>query len=266
MITSRSNERVKRIRTLQGRRTREETGLFFVEGIRIVGEAVDTDAPIETLVVAPDLLSSEFGQATVKRVLDGGVSVLEVSADVFRALSGKEGPQGIGAVVRQRWLTLADVDPGAGLCWTALDEVQDPGNLGTVLRTSDAVGAAGIILLGHSADPHDPAALRASMGAIFAQRLVRASFSDLSSWAHGSGCCLAGTSDASSTGYRAVRYRRPLILLMGSERLGLTPEQQAACDLVVSIPMRGRSDSLNLAVAAGVMLYEILHQFDPSPA
>jgi TrmH family RNA methyltransferase len=186
--------------------------------------------------------------------------VLEVTAEVFRSLSAKEGPQGIGGVIRQRWLPLADADPEEGLCWVALDAVQDPGNLGTVLRTSDAVGAAGVILLGQTTDPHDPGALRASMGAVFTQRLVRAGFDQLLSWKDAHGCSLVGTSDAADAEYREVSYGPRLILLMGSERQGLSREQQAQCDLVVRIPMAGKSDSLNLAVASGVMLYEIFHQ------
>jgi TrmH family RNA methyltransferase len=221
---------------------------------------VESRAEIETCVVAPDLLTSRVGQETVDRLREAGTPVLEVTAEVFRSLSAKEGPQGIGAVVRQRWLPLADADPEEGLCWVALDAVQDPGNLGTVLRTSDAVGGAGVILLGQTTDPYDPGALRASMGAVFTQRLVRAGFDQLLSWKDAHGCSLVGTSDAADAEYREVSYGPRLILLMGSERQGLSREQQAQCDLVVRIPMAGKSDSLNLAVASGVMLYEIFHQ------
>ena len=152
------------------------------------------------------------------------------------------------------------IRPDAELCWIALDAAQDPGNLGTILRTGDAVGAAGVILLGHAADPYDPAALRASMGAVFSQRLVRANFEDLVRWKERNGAALIGTSDAAPTDYQAVRYPRPAILLMGSEREGLSQEQQAACDHLARIPMVGHSDSLNLAVATAVMLYEIFNQ------
>jgi TrmH family RNA methyltransferase len=163
-------------------------------------------------------------------------------------------------VVRQHWTLLDEVEPEAGLCWVALDAVQDPGNLGTILRTADAVGAAGIILVGQTTDPYDPGALRASMGSIFSQRLVRADFDQLLSWKDAHDCFLVGTSDAADSEYRDALYDSRLILLMGSERQGLSREQQARCDLVVRIPMAGRSDSLNLAVATGVMLYEIFHQ------
>jgi TrmH family RNA methyltransferase len=145
----------------------------------------------------------------------------------------------------------------------ALDAAQDPGNIGTILRTSDAVGGAGLLLLGQSADPYDPGALRASMGAIFSQRLVKTDFTQLLQWARQQHIPLVGTSDSASTDYRAAHYHQPTVLLMGSERAGLSQEQQAQCDLVVKIPMVGRSDSLNLAVATGVLLYELFRHTSP---
>jgi TrmH family RNA methyltransferase len=259
-ITSRSNPTIKTIRSLRDRKERDRAGLFFVEGIRLVVEAAQLGAEIETLIVAPDLLKSRVALDTVGGVRHSGrdVTVLEVSPDVFESISQKEGPQGIGAVVRQRWESLRDVRIGDELCWVALDEPQDPGNVGTILRTADAVGCGGVILLDHSADPYDPAALRASMGAIFSQRLVRARFSDLLIWKLENDYRLVGTSDHASTDYRAAAYRFPLVLLMGSEREGLSADQQTACDMMVHLPMKGRSDSLNLAVATGVMLFELL--------
>jgi TrmH family RNA methyltransferase len=260
MITSTANPAIKQIRALRERKERERSGLCFVEGIRLVGEAVQLGAEVEQLVVAPELLASEFGRELVEARRAAGGAVLEVGAAVFESLSRKEGPQGLGAVVRQRWLPLDAARAAEGLCWVALSAVADPGNLGTILRTCDAVGAAGVILLGPSSDPYDPAALRASMGAVFAQRLVRATFADLVAWARRQRCALIGTSDDAPADLRAFPFPRPLALLMGSEREGLSPAEQAACDAMVSIPMAGRSDSLNLAVATGVALYEIFYQ------
>ncbi len=274
-ISSPANPRIKQIRALRQRKEREQTGLFFVEGIRIVTEAVQLGAGMELLVVAPDLLRSEHARALAGELRRQGVPCIEVTRDVFESLSVKEGPQGIGAVVRQRWERLEDIrlpsissgtPPAAaqlaipGLCWVALDAAQDPGNIGTILRTSDAVGGSGLILLGHSADPYDPSAVRASMGAIFSQRLVRAAWEQFAAWKREQSIALAGTSGGAARDYQAVTYPSPLVLLMGSEREGLSPEQQAACDLLVRIPMVGRSDSLNLAVATAVVLYELFNQ------
>jgi RNA methyltransferase, TrmH family len=259
-ITSTGNSTVKRIRALRHRKERERSGLFYVEGIRLVGEAADLAAEVELCVVAPELLTSEYGRQTVNRLVERGATHLEVSADVFRSTSLKDGPQGIAAVVRQHWTPLDEIEPGTELCWIALDAVQDPGNLGTILRTSDAVGAAGVILLGDSTDPFDPTTVRASMGAIFSQCLVRAGVRDLAAWKRRHGAFIVGTSDSAQLDYLAPEYPNPLILLMGSEREGLGGAEAALCDVMVRIPMVGRSDSLNLAVATGVMLYEFLRQ------
>jgi TrmH family RNA methyltransferase len=260
MITSPANPAVKAIRALRQRKERETSGAFFVEGIRLVAEAAQLGAPIERLVVAPDLLESGFGRELVAAQVAAGTAVLEVSAAVFAALSQKDGPQGLGAVIRQRWEPLdalrLDGPPG----WVALDRVADPGNLGTIMRTADAVGAGGVILVGPSTDPYDPAALRGSMGAIFAQRLARCAPAELAAWKRASGAFIVGTSDKAARDYQEIVYPQPIVLLMGSEREGLSPELQPLCDALVSIPMRGRSDSLNLAVATGVMLYELLAQ------
>ena len=260
IISSITNPRIKYIRNLAHRQEREKSHLFFVEGIRLVAEAIQLHANIDTIVYAPILLKSQFGRDLVRQQEQQGISCLEVSADVFKSLSVKDGPQGLGALVQQHWEQLDSIQGNEGLCWIALDAAQDPGNIGTILRTSDAVGGAGLLLLGQCADPYDPSALRASMGAIFSQRLVKASFAEFAQWKHERGLTVIGTSDKGSVNYRTATYTRPLVLLMGSEREGLSVEQQALCDTMVQIPMVGRSDSLNLAIATGVVLYEILHQ------
>lgn len=259
-ITSLANPTIKQIRALRQRKERERSGLFFVEGIRLVGEAVQTGAPIEALIYAPELLTSAFAHEMVAAQLGRGVAGLEVSAEVFRSLAQKEGPQGLAAVVRQQWQSLAAVQPVAGPGWVALDAVQDPGNLGTILRTADAVGCSGLILIGPATDPYDPTTLRASMGALFSLQLVQTDSEEFAGWRQQSTLPLIGTSDAATRDYRDFGYPTPLVLLMGSERAGLRPELQALCDDMVSIAMVGRSDSLNLAVATGVVLYEIFYQ------
>lgn len=181
---------------------------------------------------------------------------------MFRALARVHEPRGIGAVVRQRWTPLADARPAG--CWVALETVQSPGNLGAIIRTGEAVGAAGLILIGDAVDPYDPACVRATMGSLFAQRLVRTSAEKLRAWAGQHGVLMAGTSPDAAVDYRAVAYRPPVVLLMGWERRGLSAEGQSLCDVMVRIPMAGRTDSLNLAVATGVMLYEIFSQGHPA--
>lgn len=259
-ISSRNNPRIKQIRNLRHRKERERTGLFFIEGIHLVAAAVELNAAIKLLVIAPALLTSPFGRAVVWEQRRNGIPCLEVTPDIFQSLAIKEGAQGIGAVVAQRCEPLRRVRLAANACWVALDTVQYPGNLGTILRTSDAVGGTGVILLGDTTDPYDPASVRASTGALFSQRLIRASFEEFARWKCQHNYVVVGTSPAASTDYQAVSYQLPMVLLMGGEPLGLAGAQQAVCDRMVNIPMVGHSDSLNLSVAASLMLYEIFNQ------
>ena len=263
LISSRNNPTVKAIRALRDRKERQRTGLFFVEGIRIVGEAAQLGGEIESVIVAPDLLQSTFALDTVRGLKDKA-QIVEVSREVFESLSDKAGPQGLGAVIRQRWHPLSALaKQAAPQFFVALDSPQDPGNIGTILRTADSAGASGVILLGPSADPYDGSAVRASMGAIFAQPLARASVEEFAAWKRQYGFTVIGTSDKAALDYRACNYTAPLVLLMGSEREGLPNALAALCDTMVRIPMLGRSDSLNLAVATGVMLYAIHGRLHP---
>nr|CAA9274284.1 RNA methyltransferase, TrmH family [uncultured Armatimonadetes bacterium] len=259
-IASRTDARVRRIRRLHERDERERTRTFYVEGPRFVLQALEHRASLQTAVIAPELLRGPSGPRLQARLRRAGVPCLEVTAEVFHSLSLADDPQGVGAVVRQRWVALAQVNARQGLCRVALDAVQSPGNLGTVLRTCDAVGAAGVILLGDTTDPYHPATVRASMGALFTQQFTRAGLSEFADWKERTGCLLVGTSPAGSVDYHALPYRPPVVLFLGSERTGLAPETQALCDVMVRIPMVGRSDSLNLAVAASVLLYEVFNQ------
>ncbi len=259
-ISNSSHPGVREVLALRQRQERERTQRFYAEGIRFVHQAVLTGAAIEKLVVAPEMLRSTAGRKIAGRLRDAGVSCLDVTPDLFRALSLATEPQGIGIVVRQRWKRLASLRPAGELCWLAHDVVNSSGNLGTNLRTSDSVGGAGVILLGEATDPYDPGTVRASMGAIFSQRFVRAGVEEFVAWKRRHGAMLVGTSPHAECDYRSVAYHKPLVLYIGCEQGGMAAEAQALCDVVVSLPMVGRSDSLNLAVATGVMLYEVFSQ------
>jgi RNA methyltransferase, TrmH family len=260
MITSHSNPAIKTIRGLRDKKARAESGLFLIEGIRIVTEALEEGGRVQTLIYAPELLISDFGKNLIFEQLNLGMDLLEVSEDVFKSISNKDGPQGLAAVVRQDWTDLATVQLTKDDLWVALDSVADPGNLGTILRTVDAVGGNGVFLLDHCTDPYDATAIRASMGALFTNRFVKASFEDFSAWAGENGYRIVGTSDKGDTDYQEIDYPDPMILLMGSERQGLSQPGVSLCEKMVRIPMAGSSDSLNLAVATGVVLYEIFNQ------
>ncbi len=260
MITSSANPLIKQVRSLRHRKERQTSGLCYIEGLRIVTEAIQQGAALEMLLVAPELMTSPFGVQLVQEASARGLSLIEVSESVFKSISLKEGPQGIAAVAKQCWHSLNQVAKEKSSLWVALSEVADPGNLGTILRTGDAVGTNGVILLDETTDPYDPTAIRASMGAIFNQKLIRCTFGEFVAWKAKNNFSMIGTSDKAEREYRQVSYPERLILLMGSERHGLTEVQWRSCDGVVRIPMVGRSDSLNLAVATGIVLYEIFYQ------
>lgn len=256
LITSLANPTIKAIRALRQRKARDEQGRYLIEGIRLVAEAIRCKAPLDMLIVAPDLLTSTFAREIAADYAAHGGKVLTVSASVFASLAGKEHPQGLAAVGRIKYTPLAEL-PATETGWVALVEVADPGNLGTVLRTADGASFSGVILVGATTDPFDPEAVRASMGALFSQPIARASWTELVEWSRARQIALVGSSDRGAHDYRTAPYPQPLVLVLGSERQGLSVDQLAVCDLVVRIPMRGRSDSLNLAVAAGVLMYEI---------
>jgi TrmH family RNA methyltransferase len=260
-ITSRANPTVKELRRLAERREREETGLFYVEGFRVVQEAFVVRAEdVTTLVVAPELLTREERRWLEQAARRPGLRTLEVTPEVMGVLFTRHDPQGAAVVLRQRWERLDEVRPGDETCWVALSQVQHPGSLGTILRISDAVGGGGAILIGPSTDPHDPTAVRASLGAVLSQRLVRASLEQFAAWKQEHGYAVVGTSPAATMDYHEFRYPHPVVVLMGSERLGLSDEERELCDEVVRIPMMGRVESHHLVVATSVVLYEILNQ------
>jgi len=260
-ITSPANPRLKQVRALARRREREATGLCVVEGIFHVGEALAAAVAgrglVEYLLYAPDRLASDFGRDLVEQATASGIPVFETAPDALAAVADKDNPQGLLAVARTRRYRLAELEAATCPWLVALVAPQDPGNVGTILRTIDAVGASGLVLLDGGVDPYHPAAVRASMGVLFRLPLVTTGFDEFAAWARPPGYRIVGTSARGRADYRAVTYRPPLVLLLGSEREGLSPAQIDVCDELVRLPMHGRVSSLNLAVAAGVMLYAI---------
>jgi TrmH family RNA methyltransferase len=239
--------------------------MFVVEGIWHVGEACAAQAAVEYICYAPELLTSDFAKQLIQEQSARGVACIAVDKEVFTSLASKDNPQGILAVVHRPDLQLDDLSIEDFKLGVALVAPQDPGNIGSILRTVDAVGASGLLLLDDtgnnqfSADPYHPQAVRASMGAIFWYPVIHTTFEKFTGWARGYGYHIYGTSAHASLDYRSVdEYTRPVILLMGSEREGLTSAQSAICERMVRIPMQGRVTSLNLSVATGIMLYSIV--------
>lgn len=257
-ITSLTNPIIKDIRALAMKKFRDREHLFMAEGLKLVIDALDTGWTIRTLVYAKAGRGNKAVETAAARTVAAGGLVLEVSEKVLSAVTRRDNPQMVVGIFEQRYRVLKDVRPAGGDVWVALDRVRDPGNLGTIIRTVDAVGANGVILIGDCTDPFSIETVRATMGSLFSVPLSRAAPQEFLGWRARFDGLVAGTHLKGSVDYRTVDYAQgPVVLLMGNEQQGLPEELAACCDRLVRIPQAGRADSLNLAVATGVMLYEI---------
>lgn len=255
-ITSLQNERVKLIRSLDMRKVRRESGLFVAEGTSVLVTARDAGWKPKVLAFLAGSTTTGIQRELLGWAQDAGAECLEVSEAVLGKLAAKDNPQTLLGVFEQRWVPTPR-DLAASDVWIALEGVRDPGNLGTIIRTADAVGAGGVVLIGNSADPYSREAVRATMGSVFNTPLVRLTIDEALDWLSGWPGDIAGTHLSASEDFRVRGYRSPTLLLMGSEGPGLSAELSAACTRLVKIPMVGRLDSLNLAVATALMLYEV---------
>ena len=251
LITSSSNPLVKQARSLRQKKARRESGLFLVEGIHHVGEAVEAAWDVESVLYAPELLTSRFAHDLIAR-LDSPPQ--PVTPQVMESLADKDNPQGILAIVRQKQTRLGEL--GKVTRAVALVSPQDPGNVGTILRTMDAVGADTLLLLDGGVELYHPSVVRSSMGTLFWKPVVQTSFDEFTQWARGQNIQLIGASARGDVAYHTLVPRKPWVLVLGNEQKGLSAEQTKACDVTVSLRMRGRVSSLNLSVAAGVLLYQ----------
>ncbi|KQT83952.1 RNA methyltransferase [Aurantimonas sp. Leaf443] len=256
-IASVSNPIVKDIRALGQKKHRDETGLFLAEGLKLVIDALDAGWEIETLVVGKAALSGELLSRTAARTVAAGADLVEASAKVLEAITRRDNPQSAVGVFRRRLSRLDRMAPAAGGLLVALDRVRDPGNLGTILRTADAAGVCGVALVGECTDPFALETVRATMGSIFAVPIARVTEAEFLNFRSTFKGLVAGTHMEGAVDYRTPDYgARPAVLLMGNEQAGLSPTLAAACDTLVRIPQAGRADSLNLAVATGIMIFE----------
>jgi TrmH family RNA methyltransferase len=256
LITSLSNPLVKQTRSLRQHKRRAESGIFLVEGIHHVGSALEAGVEIDAILYSPDLLTGDFAQSLLENAQRSGLSPQPVSAQVMESMAGKDNPQGILALARQRSQRLSDL--GAIRTGVALVSPQDPGNVGAILRTIDAVGADALFLLDGGVELYHPTCVRASMGTLFWKPVVQTRFEVFREWARQEKLWLVGTSAHSRVDYREFEPgETPWVLVLGNEQKGLSDEQIASCDVTISLPMRGRVSSLNLAVAAGILLYAL---------
>jgi TrmH family RNA methyltransferase len=256
-VTSRANPKIKQARSLRERKARAASGLFLVEGTFHIGAALEMSAALDYVLYADELLDTPFARGLIGKLNERGIETLETTAEILESLTDKEHQQGLLAVAHQSLGSLSSLIPQPSSLLVAIVAPQDPGNLGSILRTMDAAGAEALVLLDGGVDPYHPSAVRAAMGAHFTRLIAQASFADFAAWARQHGVHVYGSSAHASADYREATYTRPAALLLGSEREGLSSSQLAACELVVKMPMHGKVTSLNLSVAAGILLYEI---------
>lgn len=256
-VTAFSNATVKRLRSLRDKKARRSEGLFLAEGLRIIAEARDSGRLPEIVAFSSEGGKHPLAAEIIAATEAAGGEAIETTPDILSKMSGKDNPQMLLGAYRQADTALENIDRGAAPLWIVAQALRDPGNIGTILRTGDAVGAGGLILIDDCADPFSVEAVRASMGALFTQQVAAARWPEFLAWLRSGPGQLVGTSLKASRDYLDATYEPPCFLLIGNEQQGLPPDYEAECDLLVKIPMAGRADSLNAAVAAAVMAFAV---------
>lgn len=263
-IVSPANQVFKSLRSLAEKKGRRETGLFLAEGLRVCTEALQTGHVPQYLIFAADAEDHPLTQALISATERGGRMAIRSTRDLLHRLTGKDNPGAVAAAYAMPDTGLARIDRNSAPMWMVAENLRDPGNLGTMLRTCDATGAGGVILVGQCCDPFSLEAVRASMGALFTRAVVQATAAEFYDWLAGGGELVGATLSPQSVDYRAHQFTAPSFIYMGNEQAGLTAEATARCDALVRMPMKGTADSLNVAVATGVLLYAALAQFEPA--
>jgi TrmH family RNA methyltransferase len=259
-VSNSRDSRYLALRSLQSPQGRSRTGLYIIEGIRHLARAFEHNALIESVFLEPSVLSNPFGQKLARRLRNRGVPGIRLSPQLYRDLTLAAEPQGVGAVLRQHRTPLPSLRVEPKSLWLAVESTESPGNLGTMIRTAEAAGATGVFVINADCDPYDPATVRATMGSLFSQKLVKCSPTEFTSWAKLNGVAIVASSPAGLMDYKALRYRFPAALVIGSEKRGLSSRLLEATDFVVRIPMCGDCDSINAAVATGVLIFEMASQ------
>jgi TrmH family RNA methyltransferase len=257
-ITGFSNPTVKYLRSLREKKHRKAAGKFLAEGLRLLTDARESGHLPEVLALSARRDPHSLLDALEADVLAAGGEVLEMDEAILAKVSGKDNPQAVCGVFAEFETSLAALDRSRAKIWLVAQALRDPGNLGTMLRTGDAVGAGGLILLDDCADPFSVEAVRASMGAVFTQSIAQARWEEFLPWLRGDSGQLVAASLREAMDYRSAPYASPCFLLVGNESRGLPEDYEMACDLRVTMPMKGRADSLNAAVASAVLAYEVL--------
>lgn len=253
-----TSEVLTQVAQLQSSRSfRDQHNLFYVEGVRNFMQAAASNFELAIVLYSEKLLTVTPARQLIRKLRRKGIKTIKLTPEQFRRISHTEKASGVAAIVKQHWTKLHQISPYKELCWTALEKVRSPGNLGTLIRSSEAIGGGGFILIGKNIDPYSPNVIRATMGALFHQKLIRTTYNSLSHWIRRHSCQVIGASPEGKVDFHHFKYPRSTILFLGEERKGLTKNQQDLCNHLIRIPMVGKSDSLNLGVAGSLLLYEV---------
>jgi len=261
-ITGFSNPTVKALRALRDKKHRKRERRFLAEGLRLLTDARECGHVPEMLVLSDSRDPHPLLAALEAEVATAGGEIVETTPDILSKITGKDNPQAVAGVFAEFDTTLTAIDRRRAPIWLVAQALRDPGNLGTMLRTGDAIGAGGLILIDDCADPFSVEAVRASMGAVFTQAITQARWDEFLPWLRGGEGQLVAASLRDAQPYRGAPYVAPCFVMVGNESRGLPEDYEMACDLRVTMPMHGRADSLNAAVAAAVLGYEILALLD----
>ena len=256
-VTAFSNSTVKLLRSLRDKKARRTEGLFLAEGLRILTEARDSGMLPEIIAFSAEGAKHPLAAEIIAATEAAGGDAIETTPDILSKMSGKDNPQMLLGAYRQPDMALERIDRTKSPLWIVVQALRDPGNMGTILRTGDAAGAGGLILIDDCADPFSVESVRASMGALFTQRIAAARWPEFVAWLRSGEGQLVGTSLKARQDYLETEYGQPCFLLIGNEQQGLPADYESECDLLVKIPMAGRADSLNAAMAAAVMAFAI---------
>lgn len=259
-ISSAQNPLVKEVKSLKNRKNREEKGLFFVEGARLVEEAFSSGAEISRVFVSEQYASSRSNGGTDLAARQG-VDAYILPDKLFKEISDTDNPQGIIAVIKVQKYELEDIIPRPERFFVILDAVRDPGNMGTIIRTADAAGVGGIILSSDCVDIYNPKVLRATMGSVFhIPFFVSPHLNEDIARLKEKGIKVYAAHLKGKTSFYDVPMNEGVAIVIGNEANGISEEIAAASDMLVKIPMPGRSESLNASIAAGLLIYEVVRQ------
>jgi len=257
-IKSLQNDRVKEVVKLRERRHRDRTGKFLIEGYRELLRAAESGLEIEELFICPDLFLGENENQLIKTLKAG----VEITCDpaVFQKMSYRDRPDGLLAIAPQMSRQLSDITFRSTPFVVVAEAIEKPGNLGTILRTCDAVGADALLVCDRCTDIHNPNVVRASVGTLFTVPVIEVGNEEAAAWLESHGMSILAATPAATELYTEIDLTQPTAIAFGTEQYGLSDFWLQRAQHRVRIPMKGHADSLNVAMSTGVLLYEVLRQ------